>query len=157
MMPKFYPFCPKNACIQFGLQKYPNLKFEFGNEKIFGMVKIAKIPNFSKIHQNSKLCKKWLRDRSILPGTVLESWRPILSQNQNCINKIKIFYCLLGTKKWVRGLEKTTQYFGYAKRKLQRSERLPPIKESENYFKHIRRKFRWSADSMRNIRTVGFV
>ena len=26
-------FCPKNACIPFGLQKYQNLKFEFGNEK----------------------------------------------------------------------------------------------------------------------------
>ena len=87
-------FWSKNAWLPFGLQKCPNFKSELGDGKygpwafqnrarnvaatsrsifgvwwkIFWRSKIAKITIFTKIDPTSKICKKWLRGRSGIPG-----------------------------------------------------------------------------------------
>ena len=48
-------------------------------------------PFFGLFYQTSNWHKLTTRGRSDIPGTVLESWRSILFENEICINKITIF------------------------------------------------------------------
>ena len=83
-----------------GMSLRPLDRFLEFDEKIFWRSKIAKITIFTKIDRTSKICKKWLRGRSGIPGTVLERLGSIFFENKNCINKIIIFHAFWEPKRY---------------------------------------------------------